>query len=265
MTNMGYVDAHIHLSDEEYAGHTDEIVGEARRSGVVALVSNSMDFKTSSDNLKLAEKHPQTVYVALGIHPWNVKTITEDEIQKTLELIIEQKQNEALVAIGEIGLDHKYDAMMERQLKVFREMLRVAEEVGLPIIVHSRGTAAQILDILPSYRISRVLLHWFSGPMSALSQALERGYYVSEGPPVAYSRGIRGVVEKTPLANLLTETDGPVRYFRPPFEGKRTTPTLIPTVVEAIAEIKQLDMNEVTEQIRENFERFFRVKIQKAE
>jgi TatD DNase family protein len=76
-----------------------------------------------------------------------------------------------------------------------------------------------------------------------------------------YSNGIREVVKKVPLTNLLSETDGPVRFFRPPFDGKRTTPAFIPTVVKAIAEIKKLDIENVAEQITENFEEFFIVKL----
>jgi TatD DNase family protein len=260
---VSFVDAHLHLSDEEYAEHTDEAVAEAKQSNVVALVSSSMDFKTCRGNLKLAAKHPQTVYVALGVHPWNVQNVTEAEIQRTIRLIEQRarKKDEALVAIGEVGLDYRYEAVLEKQLKAFGEMLRVAEKLDLPVIIHSRGTTVQILDLLPSYRLRGVLLHWFSNPISALSRAVERGYVITEGPPTVYSKGIREVVKRVPLDSLLTETDGPVRYFRPPFEGKRTTPALIPTVVKAMADIKKLDMNEVAEKIRENFERFFRVKL----
>jgi TatD DNase family protein len=74
-----------------------------------------------------------------------------------------------------------------------------------------------------------------------------------------YSNGIREVVKKVPLTNLLSETDGPVRFFRPPFDGKRTTPAFIPTVAKAIAEIKELAVEDVAEQIIENFEKFFKV------
>lgn len=258
---MRFVDAHIHLSDEEYSNHVDDIMAEARKSEVVALVSNSMDLKTSEANLKLAEKYPGTVYVAIGVHPWNVQTITEDEVQHISKLIEEQKQNEALVAVGEIGLDYKYSKIWDRQLSVFNEMLRVAEKLALPVIIHSRGTTAQIVDMLPSYELKRVLLHWFSNPISALSKAVEKGYYISEGVPATYSNGIREAARKVPLSNLLTETDGPVRFFKPPFDGKRTTPAFIPAVVKAIAEIKNLHINDVAEQISENFEEFFRVKL----
>jgi TatD DNase family protein len=258
---MKFVDAHLHLSDEEYREHTEEVITQAREAGVAALVSNSMDLKTSMESLRLAEQYQGLVYAALGIHPWNVQTITDDEIQQTVEFISEKRQSKAVVAIGEIGLDHKYKRIWDRQLKVFDTMLHLAEKLNLPVIVHSSGTTAQVVDILPSYKLRKVLLHWFSYPISVLPKAVENGYYISEGPPTTYSNGIRDVVRKTPLTNLLTETDGPVRYFKPPFEGKMTTPAFIPTVVAAFAELKSMEVDDVTEQISRNFEEFFGVKL----
>lgn len=258
---MRFVDAHVHLSDEEYAKCVDEIISEAKNANVVALVSNSMDFETSVQSLRLTEKYEGMVYAALGVHPWNVQALPEEELQKTMELIYEQNANKALVAIGEIGLDIKYEKIWDKQLKVFDEMLHLAERLDLPVIIHSRGTTAKIVDMLPSYKVKKVLLHWFSNPISALTKAVEKGYYITEGPPAAYSNGIREVVRRVPLTNLLTETDGPVRFFKQPFNGERTTPAFIPTIVKAIAEIKKMDTADVAEQIIKNFEVFFGVKL----
>ena len=259
---MKFVDAHIHLSDEEYAESIDEIIDEARSSNVIALVSNSMNYETSIGSLKLAERFPGIVYAALGIHPWNVNVLTEDEFQQTVELISKQRQvNNALVAIGEIGLDYKYTKIWDKQLMVFNEMLNLAEKLDLPVIIHSRGTTAQIVEMLPSFSLKRVLLHWFSNPISTLAKIVEHGYYISEGAPTAYSNGIREVVKRIRMTNLLTETDGPVRFWKPPFKGKKTTPAFIPTIVKAIAEVKNMDATEVAAQIIKNFEEFFRVKL----
>jgi TatD DNase family protein len=258
---MKLIDAHVHLSDAEYAKCVDELVAEAKSSNVVALVSNSMDLETSIGSLKLAEKYPGTVYPALGVHPWNVKVLKENELEETLKLISEQSRKNAVVAIGEIGLDYKYEAIWEKQLMVFDSMLRLAEKLALPAIIHSRGTTAQIVDMLPSYNLKRVLLHWFSHPMSALYKAVEHGYFITEGPPVAYSNGIREVVKKVPLTKLLTETDGPVTYRKPPYNGKLTRPAFIRTVVEAIADVKNMPVVDVADQIAENFETFFNIKL----
>jgi TatD DNase family protein len=258
---MMFVDAHVHLSDEEYSETVDDVLAEARKANVVALVSNSMDLKTCKGTLELARKHSGVVFAALGIHPWTVRGLKEDELQQVLALISAQRRNKAFVAVGEIGLDSKYIEVWDEQMKVFDLMLHSAEKLVLPAIIHSRGTTAQIVEMLPSYKIKRVLLHWFSNPMSALDKAVEKGYYITEGPPAVYSNGIRDVVKRVPLTNLLTETDGPVRFFKAPFEGKRTTPALIPTVIKAFAEVKGMRVEEVAAQVPQNFQDFFSLRL----
>jgi len=254
---MELVDAHVHLSDAEYNSHTDELIADAKTSNVKALVSNSMDLQTSIDSLNLAENHPGLVYPALGIHPWNVNVLKENELENMLKLISDENQKKTVIAIGEIGLDSKYEKTWDKQLVVFDKMLHLAETLALPVIIHSRGTTAQIVDMLPSYNLKRVLLHWFSYPLTALSQAVSHGYYITEGPPTAYSLGIREVVTQVPLTNLLTETDGPVKYYKPPFNGQLTKPSFIRTVIDAIAEVKNRPVDDVAEQIVKNFEEFF--------
>lgn len=258
---MKLVDAHIHLSDDDYSGCVDEIVQEAKALSVVTLVSNSMDLKTSIGSLELAERFPSMVYAAVGIHPWTVNDLTDDQFQETIDFISKKAKSKGLVAIGEIGLDFKYMNIWDRQLKVFDSMLHLAEKLVLPVIIHSRGTTAQIVDMLPSYSVKKVLLHWFSNPISALAKVVDHGFYISEGAPVVFSNGIRDVVKKVPMENLLTETDGPVRFFRPPFQGKRTTSAFIPTIVKAIAEVRKMDPESVAEHVRENFEGFFGIKV----
>ena len=256
---MKLIDAHVHLSDAEYLGHIDELVADAKNAGVIALVTNSMDLKTCQNDIKLAEKYPDLVFPALGIHPWNVNVLKDNELQKTLDFI--QQQKGIVKAIGEIGLDYKYETIWEKQTMVFDKMLHLAECLELPVIIHSRGTTDKIVEILPSYKLKRVLLHWFSHPMSALSKALDNGYFITEGPPVTYSNGIREVVDKTPITNLLTETDGPVTYWKQPFNGQLTKPSYIRNVVGAVAEIKKMQVEEVAQQIIKNFEVFFNIKV----
>ncbi len=261
VSSIRYVDAHIHLSDEGYIDCVDEVIAEGRNASVIAMVSNSVDLKTCIENIRLAEKHKGLVYAALGIHPWNVQTLTDAELQRTVDYILSQKGNRASVAIGEIGLDSKYEKIMDRQLKVFDEMLHLAERLDLPAVIHSRGMTKKIIDLLPSYNVKKVLLHWFSNPISALPEAMDRGYYVTEGPVTVYSSGIREVIKTAPLANLMTETDGPVKYSKPPFNGKVTTPAFIPIVAKAIAEVKNLNVDDVATSVRGNFEAFFGVRL----
>jgi TatD DNase family protein len=256
---MKLIDAHVHLSDAEYVGHIEELIADAKYAGVSALVTNSMDLKTCQNDIALAEKYPNLVYPALGIHPWNVNVLKENELEETIVFI--QRQKNLVKAIGEIGLDYKYESIWEKQTFVFDKMLRLAESLEIPVIIHSRGTTDKIVEMLPSYRLKHVLLHWFSHPMATLYKAIDYGYYITEGPPVTYSNGIREVVENVPLANFLTETDGPVTYWKNPYNGQLTKPSLVRNVVEAVAEIKKIQVEEVAEQISKNFEVFFNIKL----
>jgi TatD DNase family protein len=256
---MKLIDAHVHLSDAEYISHIDELIADAKNSGVTALVTNSMDLKTCQNDVKLAQQYPNLVYPALGIHPSNVNVLKENELEETIEFI--QKQKGVVKAIGEIGLDCKYETVWEKQTMVFDKMLHLAETLELPVIIHSRGTTDIIVEMLPSYRLKRVLLHWFSHPLNALTKALDNGYFITEGPPATYSNGIREVVDKTPITNLLTETDGPVTYWKHPFNGQLTKPSYIRNVVGAVAEIKKMQVEEVAQQIIKNFESFFNIKV----
>lgn len=265
--NSKFVDAHIHLSDPEYAEMIDELVQDAKKSNVVALVANSVDLQTSQLSLQLAEKYEGRIYAALGVHPWNVKELTPNELEDTIRLILDNAKDPKTVAVGEIGLDPQYiekarnkTELHELQHKVFHEMLKTAEKTSLPIIVHSRGTTPQIVDMLPSYNVKKVLLHWFSKPLELLPEIASRGYYISEGPPAAYSKSTKDIIKQIPLTNLLTETDGPVRYSGPPFKGKTTTPAYIPIVIKAMAEIKNMRNDDVAQQILHNFTDFFNIK-----
>ncbi len=258
---MKIVDAHIHLSDKEYIGYTDMLIEDAKNAGVLALVSNAMDYDSCIGALRIRQKNPEIVHVALGIHPWNVNILKEGEIEDTTKLILDEHTKGNVAAVGEIGLDCKYEAIWNQQLLVFDKMLRLAEKLRLPVIIHSRGTTAFVVDMLPSYTLKGVLLHWFSHPMPALQQAMERGYYITEGPPAVYSNGIREVISNTPLINLLTETDGPVLFRKPPFNGQITRPSFVREVVSAIAEIKHVTVDEAADQIVRNFETFFGLRI----
>jgi TatD DNase family protein len=256
---LKFVDAHVHLSDAEYVGHIDELIADAKTAGLVALMTNSMDFRTCQNDIELTQKYPDLVYPALGIHPWNVNVLKENELEQTIDFI--QQHKDLVKAIGEIGLDCKYETVWEKQILVFDAMLHLAEELDLPVIIHSRGTTDKIVDMLPSYRLNKVLLHWFSYPMTALYKAVDKGYFITEGPPATYSNGIREVINQVPLTNLLTETDGPVTYWKKPFNGQLTKPSYIRNVVEAVAEIKKIPLEEVASQVAQNFEFFFNIKL----
>lgn len=260
---MKFVDAHVHLSDPEYSDKISQLIEDAKHANVVALVSNSMDLQTSYKSLQLAKENPNFIYTAVGIHPWNSQNLKPNEIEETANLIIKEANAKRIVAIGEIGLDPQYAKNEEQQKlqhKTFHEMLSAAEKTSLPVIIHSRGSSEEIVNLLPSYHIGKVLFHWFVRPIELVNEIVSHGYFISEGPPSVFSKGIREVIKHTPLSNLLTETDGPVQFFGP-FKNKMTMPSFIPLIVNAIAKIKEVEETEVADQILQNFTKFFQIPI----
>ena len=260
---MKFVDVHVHLSDPEYSDKMSQLIADAKHSNVISLISNSMDLETSYKSLQLAKENPNFIYAALGIHPWNSQNLKPNEIEETTNLIIKEADARRIVAIGEVGLDPQYaksEEQQKQQHKTFHEMLSVAEKTSLPVIIHSRGSSEEIMNLLPSYRVEKVLFHWFVKPIELLYEMTDRGYYISEGPSSVFSKGIREVIKHAPLSNLLTETDGPVQYFGL-FKNKMTMPSFIPLIVNAIAEIKEVEETEVANQILQNFANFFEITI----
>jgi len=260
---MKFVDAHVHLSDPEYSDKISQLIEDAKRSNVISLISNSMNLETSYKSLQLAEENPNLIYAAIGIHPWNSQNLKPNEIEETAKLIIKKASARRIAAIGEIGLDPQYAKNEEQQKlqhKTFYEMLSASEKTSLPIIIHSRGSSEEIMKLLPSYHVNKVLFHWFVRPIELLHAIVDRGYYISEGPPSVFSKGIKEVIKRIPLSNLLTETDGPVQFFGP-FKNKMTTPSFIPLIVDAIAQIKEVKETEVADQILQNFTNFFEITI----
>ncbi|MCL2288475.1 MAG: TatD family hydrolase [Candidatus Bathyarchaeota archaeon] len=258
---MKLIDAHIHLSETEYAERLVEILADVATHGVSALITCSVDLRTCQNDVKLAEQYPNLIYPALGIHPYNVNFLKQNELQETIDFILQQNKKNLPVAIGEIGLDSTYKTSWDEQLFVFDKMLHIAEQLDLPIILHSRGTSDKIVEILQSYNVKRVLLHWYSHTIETLNKIVDLNYLITEGPPTVYSNNIREIVKHTPLTNLLTETDGPVLYRKQPFNGQLTKPSYIKSVLDAIAEIKNMPTCDVAEQIAKNFETFFNIKL----
>jgi len=257
---MKYTDAHIHLCDTEYEQKTEQVINEAKQASVVALVSNSMNLETSKKSLRLAQEHKGFVYAALGIHPWNTNKLAPNELEQVIELIENAVKAKEIIAVGEIGTDPQYAKnrqQKDQQAQVFQQMLKTADALQLPVIIHSRWSAPKILETLPSYKLKGVLWHWFSTPTEILPKITERGDYVSEGPPTTFSDRTKEVIKLVPLENLLTETDGPVHYYDPAFKDRLTTPAFIPQVVKAIAEIKKVKEEEAAEQIHRNFTTLF--------
>lgn len=252
---MSYVDAHLHLADPAYADKIVSILQDATQHEVTRLLSNAVDYETSVRTISLAKQYEKTIVAAIGLHPWTVVSNSTLDVAKFERLLDENKEH--VKAIGEIGLDGKYtqdEQKKERQREVFRFFLRMAERRKLPVVIHSRLAVDEVLDELSRFSPPKVLLHWYDGPVSNLKSFKDRGYFISVGPALLYSKRIAQIARNSDLSMLLTETDGPVEHHGP-FKGKITRPSFVIDVVRELANIRLEEFQTVRDTVWSNFQR----------
>jgi TatD DNase family protein len=235
---MALVDGHIHLP--AYSQPMVEILNAKVRN--MLLFSVSTGKSDSYVNLKLKEENPDVISLFVGVHP-------SDASHQLPSKILEEAYNIA-DGIGEIGLDPKYSGIGEgsQQMLTFLDQLKVAERLIKPIQIHSRNAEKKCLEILESFDLRSVLLHWFEGE-DFVNTASAKGYYVSFGPALLYSKRARKIAQSYPLDLILTESDGPVMYRA---MGEIGGSSLIASVLFHIAELHMLDFAEMKDVIYEN-------------
>ncbi|MEM1525228.1 MAG: TatD family hydrolase [Nitrososphaerales archaeon] len=246
------VDTHIHLSDPEYEPIFNSLEQIINNMNII-LIAVSMDKVTSEKTLQIANRLRDKVIPFVGIHPWSAKNENLDEFQAFLN-----KEIDKIMGIGEIGLDKKYvsdDYSYQLQKQVFNSLLQIAERYELPVSIHSRNSQSDVFEILTTYNLKSVLLHWFSGDVKDLSKAINYGYFISFGPSLVYSKKAQMLAKKALKELILTETDGPVNY-NACFEGKIGLPTFLPSVIFTLSSILKMSYNEIASMIYENSKRY---------
>jgi len=243
-------DAHIHLSDAEYE-HDIPLIMNCMKRLCIKACCVSMDYTSSKKTLELG-KQSDFILPFIGVHPEKA----QDGVESTFKLIDEN--NETISGIGEIGLDSTYtnsDEEFQKQEEVFKTQLSYAEKFGKPVSIHSRKTLDQILEILPSYKVPSVLLHWFDGSKKQLQQAMDLDCYVSFGPVMVYSKDKQVLLSKANKDKILVETDGPVRFSRC-FENKTAQIDFIPSIVFCASKVLHVNYDELCDVIEQNSKRF---------
>ena len=246
-------DAHIHLSDPEYSGDMEYIITAMDKMKMRACCV-SMDNSSSSSTLELGKRSP-LVLPFIGIHPEKA----DDDLDAMISLVT--KNSDKISGIGEIGLDKTYvsdERGFARQVKVFQELLLLAEKLGKPVSIHSRKTLDEIFSILPSYSIPGMLLHWFSGSKKQLQQAMDLGCFVSYGPAMVYSQDKQVLLLQTRPDKILLETDGPVRFSRC-FGFKSAQITFLPSVLFCAANLLGKSYDEMLYAIEKNMNSYLGV------
>jgi len=243
-------DAHIHLSDTEYENDIPLILNSMKKLCIKACCV-SMDYTSSKKTLELGKKS-EYVLPFIGIHPEKAQNDTES-IFKLID-----ENNGKISGIGEIGLDSTYtnsDEEFQKQEEVFKTQLSYAEKFGKPVSIHSRKTLDQILEILPSYKIPSVLLHWFDGSKKQMQKAMDLQCYVSFGPVMVYSQDKQVLLSKANKDRILVETDGPVRFSRC-FENKTAQIDFIPSIVFCASKVLHMNYDELCNVIEQNSQRY---------
>ena len=243
-------DAHIHLSDAEYE-HDIPLIMNCMKRLCIKACCVSMDYTSSKKTLELG-KQSDFILPFIGVHPEKA----QDGVESTFKLIDEN--NETISGIGEIGLDNTYtnsDKELEKQEQVFKTQLSYAEKFGKPVSIHSRKTLDQILEILPSYKIPSVLLHWFDGSKKQMQKAMDLQCYVSFGPVMVYSQDKQVLLSKANKDRILVETDGPVRFSRC-FENKTAQIDFIPSIVFCASKVLHMNYDELCNVIEQNSQRY---------
>jgi len=211
----------------------------------------SMDYSTSKKTLELGEQS-DFVLPFIGVHPEKA----QDDTESVFKLIDEN--NETISGIGEIGLDRTYtnsDEEFLKQEEVFRTHLSYAEKFRKPVSIHSRKTLDEILEILPSYNIPTILLHWFDGSKKQLQKTMDLNCYVSFGPVMVYSKDKQVLLSKTNKDKILVETDGPVRFSRC-FENKTAQIDFIPSIIFCASKVLHMNYDELCDVIEQNSKHF---------
>lgn len=242
-------DTHAHYDDEAFDEDRDQLINSLPENGVVKVVNVGASLKMSEASLELSKKYPH-VYAAIGIHPDEAKEADEQGLMKIRKMI----ENPKVVAVGEIGLDYYWNKEnKDIQKKAFVDQLDIAKEYKLPVIIHSRDAAEDTMKILKEENagINGGVVHCFSYSPEIAKEAVKMGFNIGVGGVLTFKNGKKAkeVVEVIPLDRIVIETDCP--YLAPvPFRGKRNSSLYLPYVVEMIAEIKNIDKEEV---IRETY------------
>jgi TatD DNase family protein len=251
------VDAHTHLDacGADEPGALLAVMDRARSVGVTAVVTSGDDLASSRWAAAAAREHPD-VYAAVGIHPTRADTLTDPVKAEIADLA----RGSRVVAIGETGLDHYWDAAPHGiQATSFAWHIAMAKEVGKPLVVHDRQAHQAILDVLRAEGAPDIVVfHCFSGDAGFARQCLDAGYLLSFAGPVTFTNApdLREAAALAPADRILLETDAP--FLTPhPHRGKRNEPYALPYTVRALAAVRSVDVESLCESVRLTTSRIF--------
>ncbi len=249
------IDSHCHLDDRKFEGEIGRIVAEAQQAGVSTIVNIGTDLASSEKAVAAAHKF-SSVYATVGTHPHDARAFNP----QTIERYRDWARDYRVVAIGEIGLDY-YRDLSPRPIQkiVFEKQLRLAVDVKLPVVIHTRESFEDTLAIVGEFAGDLVggVFHCFPGTIGDALRVIELGFVVSVGGVITYpNSGMAKMAAEIPLDKILLETDAP--YLTPvPHRGKINTPALIGYVRDKLAEIRGMSPSEIEKITDRNSQKLF--------
>ncbi|MGI6308186.1 MAG: TatD family hydrolase [Dethiobacteria bacterium] len=250
------VDSHAHLDFKIFNRDRDAVIQRAESYGLKLVINVGFNMPSSREAVALSEKY-SLIYAAVGVHPHDAANVPDDYLAEMREMA----QHPKVVALGEMGLDYYRDRSPRwQQWAVFSQQLRLAREVNLPVVIHSRNAHPETMSLLKEEGLPEAggVMHCFSGDLELAEQMMEMGLYISIAGPVTYPRNnvLKQVAASIPAERLLVETDAP---FLPPgpWRGKRNEPAYTAFTVEKIAELRGTTAENLGRICLENARRLF--------
>lgn len=260
-----FIDVHCHLTGDDYAavGGAERVIESAKSAGVSLLIASGYDLDSSFETAELCEK-TDGVYFCAGFHPSELQKYKDGDLERLKALC----RHEKCVAVGEIGLDYHYENNPEKQTQkeFFLKQMQIADELELPIVVHSRDAAQDTLEFLKEHENLLKyggLLHCYSYSADMLPEFEKLGFYFSFGGPSTFKNAnkVQASVRAVPIEKILSETDCP--YLTPvPYRGVfPNEPKNVTVITENLAALRGVELKEMKTQILQNAKRlFFKVK-----
>lgn len=248
------IDTHMHLTMEEFDDDREKILGHFEQDGIECAVEVGYDIVSSMKAVKLAESNSK-IYAAVGVHPHDANKVQGDWISFLKE---EMNRSSRIVAIGEIGLDYYRDlSPRDVQKKVFEKQLKLAQNLGIPVIFHIRDAYDDMKEIAKSYKV-RGVVHSFNGSKKDAEDFLKMGFYIGVGGIATYKKNntLREIISQLPFDKILTETDSP--YLSPqPMRGKRNEPKNVRFILELLSQLFNTPFEKTEEMTTQNAKKLF--------
>ena len=252
------IDTHTHLYLNEFASDIDEVIKRAGDEGVKKFYLPAID-STETDNVfSLEKKYPGVCLAMMGLHPCSVKENYKEELDRVYHWLQQRK----FAAVGEIGLDLYWDkTFIDQQYESFHRQIEWALQFDLPVVLHTRDAVQQSIDVIKEYagKNLRGIFHCFGGTLQNAMDITGTGFYLGIGGVITYKNsGLAEVIKEIGINNVVLETDAP--YLTPvPFRGKRNESSYLKYIVQKIAEVKNISVEEVAEITTKNAEDIFGV------